>query len=133
MKSLHYRDFLLCAAGIGNCFSRVAAEQGVASFWRGNLANVIRYFPTQAFNFAFKDTIKNMFPKANPKTDFWKFFAINMASGAAALLHRILAALKKDAFSKALSSLALHLHCIHLMGCCLGCKSAAYFTGNTGS
>ena len=51
------------------------------SFWRGNLANVIRYFPTQAFNFAFKDTIKNMFPKANPKTDFWKFFAINMASG----------------------------------------------------
>ncbi|CAL8470429.1 g9971 [Coccomyxa elongata] len=67
--------------GIGNCFSRVAAEQGIASFWRGNLANVIRYFPTQAFNFAFKDTIKNMFPKANPKTDFWKFFAINMASG----------------------------------------------------
>lgn len=26
----------------------------MASFWRGNLANVIRYFPTQAFNFAFK-------------------------------------------------------------------------------
>ena len=68
-------------AGIGNCFTRVAAEQGIASFWRGNLANVIRYFPTQAFNFAFKDTIKNLFPKANPKTDFWKFFAINMASG----------------------------------------------------
>ena len=45
------------------------------------LVQVIRYFPTQAFNFAFKDTIKNMFPKANPKTDFWKFFAINMASG----------------------------------------------------
>jgi len=67
--------------GIGNCFTRVSAEQGMASFWRGNLANVIRYFPTQAFNFAFKDTIKNMFPSHNPKTDFWKFFAINMASG----------------------------------------------------
>ncbi len=67
--------------GIGNCFTRVAAEQGVLSFWRGNLANVIRYFPTQAFNFAFKDTIKNMFPKYNPKTDFWRFFATNMASG----------------------------------------------------
>ena len=40
--------------GIGNCFTRVTAEQGFASFWRGNLANVIRYFPTQAFNFAFK-------------------------------------------------------------------------------
>ena len=32
--------------GIGDCFSRVASEQGFASFWRGNLANVIRYFPT---------------------------------------------------------------------------------------
>jgi len=67
--------------GIGNCFSRVTAEQGFASFWRGNLANIIRYFPTQAFNFAFKDTIKNLFPRYNPQTDFWRFFATNMASG----------------------------------------------------
>jgi solute carrier family 25 (adenine nucleotide translocator) protein 4/5/6/31 len=67
--------------GIGNCFSRVYSEQGFASFWRGNLTNIIRYFPTQAFNFAFKDTIKKMFPKANPKTEFGKFFLINMASG----------------------------------------------------
>lgn len=155
--------------GIVNCFVRVSSEQGVASFWRGNLANVIRYFPTQvrlllllalpgmsrlrvmgaccgwcclpfqgccyvgcgrwwqlllgscrlqclaglcartaavgwpralppvmqsatnqytphvdapptpsrpyhpgqAFNFAFKDTIKGIFPKYSPKTDFW--------------------------------------------------------------
>ena len=68
-------------AGIVNCFTRVSAEQGIASFWRGNLANVVRYFPTQAFNFAFKDTIKNMFPRYSPKTEFWKFFATNMASG----------------------------------------------------
>jgi len=67
--------------GIVNCFSRVAAEQGVASFWRGNLANVVRYFPTQAFNFAFKDTFKGLFPKYDPKTEFWSFFAANMASG----------------------------------------------------
>lgn len=67
--------------GIGNCFTRVSAEQGFASFWRGNLANVVRYFPTQAFNFAFKDTIKNLFPRYNPKSEFWKFFACNMASG----------------------------------------------------
>jgi len=67
--------------GIVNCFSRVAAEQGFWSLWRGNLANVIRYFPTQAFNFAFKDTFKNMFPPYSPKTDFWKFFGANMASG----------------------------------------------------
>ena len=68
-------------AGIVNCFARVSAEQGIASFWRGNLANVIRYFPTQAFNFAFKDTIKNLFPRYNPKTDFWRFFGTNLASG----------------------------------------------------
>lgn len=68
-------------SGILNCFSRVAAEQGIAAFWRGNFTNVLRYFPTQAFNFAFKDTIKNLFPKANPKTEFAKFFMINMASG----------------------------------------------------
>lgn len=67
--------------GIVNCFVRVSAEQGIASFWRGNFANVVRYFPTQAFNFAFKDTIKGLFPKYNPKTDFWPFFMTNLASG----------------------------------------------------
>jgi solute carrier family 25 (adenine nucleotide translocator) protein 4/5/6/31 len=67
--------------GIVNCFTRVASEQGVKAFWRGNLTNIIRYFPTQAFNFAFKDTIKALFPKADKKTEFAKFFAINMASG----------------------------------------------------
>lgn len=67
--------------GILNCFQRVHAEQGMAAFWRGNFTNVIRYFPTQAFNFAFKDTIKAMFPKYNSKTDFGMFFLTNMASG----------------------------------------------------
>jgi len=70
--------------GIANCFTRVASEQGFMAFWRGNTVNVIRYFPTQAFNFAFKDTIKAIFPKYNSKTDFWKFFATNLASGGAA-------------------------------------------------
>jgi len=67
--------------GIIDCFSRVASEQGIKAFWRGNLTNIIRYFPTQAFNFAFKDSIKAMFPKADKNTEFAKFFAINMASG----------------------------------------------------
>merc|ERR1711990_710987 len=67
--------------GILNCFTRVSAEQGVGSFWRGNTANIVRYFPTQAFNFAFKDTIKNLFPSYNPKTEFWPFFGVNMAAG----------------------------------------------------
>lgn len=67
--------------GIGNCFTRVYQEQGLAAFWRGNVTNVIRYFPTQAFNFAFKDQIKALFPKVSPKNDFTKFFLINVASG----------------------------------------------------
>merc|ERR1712199_71795 len=67
--------------GIMNCFTRVASEQGIGAFWRGNLTNVIRYFPTQAFNFAFKDTIKTLFPKYKKETQFGMFFAINMASG----------------------------------------------------
>lgn len=67
--------------GIVDCFSRVASEQGVKAFWRGNLTNIIRYFPTQAFNFAFKDTIKAMFPRVDKNTQFAQFFLINMASG----------------------------------------------------
>jgi solute carrier family 25 (adenine nucleotide translocator) protein 4/5/6/31 len=67
--------------GIVNCFVRVNREQGFLAFWRGNLTNIIRYFPTQAFNFAFKDTFKNLFPRYNPKTEFFKFFLANMASG----------------------------------------------------
>jgi len=67
--------------GIMNCFTRVGAEQGLAAFWRGNFVNILRYFPTQAFNFAFKDTIKGWFPKYSPKTNFWAFFGVNMASG----------------------------------------------------
>jgi len=43
--------------GIGNCFARVYQEQGLRAFWAGNGVNIIRYFPTQAFNFAFKDTM----------------------------------------------------------------------------
>ncbi|KAK2195362.1 bifunctional Mitochondrial carrier domain superfamily/ADP-ATP carrier protein [Babesia duncani] len=67
--------------GIFNCFARVSAEQGMSSLWRGNLANVIRYFPTQAFNFAFKDYFKTLFPRYNQKTEFWKFLGANVASG----------------------------------------------------
>ncbi len=44
--------------GIVDVFVRVPQEQGFASFWRGNMANVIRYFPTQALNFMFKDLYK---------------------------------------------------------------------------
>jgi hypothetical protein len=39
--------------GVGDTFARTYKEEGLVSLWRGNTANVIRYFPTQALNFAF--------------------------------------------------------------------------------
>jgi solute carrier family 25 (adenine nucleotide translocator) protein 4/5/6/31 len=49
------------------------------------LISYFSYFPTQALNFAFKDTYKNLFLKGvDKKKDFWKFFAGNLASGGAA-------------------------------------------------
>ena len=46
--------------GIIDCFVRIPKEQGFWAYWRGNFANVIRYFPTQALNFAFKDKYKKV-------------------------------------------------------------------------
>ncbi|KXN72839.1 ADP/ATP carrier protein [Conidiobolus coronatus NRRL 28638] len=70
--------------GIGDCFSRVIKDEGVISLWRGNTANVIRYFPTQALNLAFKDKFKAMFGYKKDKDGYWKWFAGNLASGGAA-------------------------------------------------
>ncbi|XP_071807407.1 ADP/ATP translocase 1-like [Asterias amurensis] len=71
--------------GIVDCFSRVTKEQGFNSLWRGNLANVIRYFPTQALNFAFKDKYKQIFLSGVDKNkQFPRYFAGNLASGGAA-------------------------------------------------
>jgi len=55
------------------------------AFWRGNMANVIRYFPTQALNFAFKDKYKQIFLGGVDKnTQFGRYFLGNLASGGAA-------------------------------------------------
>lgn len=71
--------------GIVDAFVRIPKEQGLLSFWRGNLANVIRYFPTQALNFAFKDKYKQVFlGGVDKRTQFWRYFAGNLASGGAA-------------------------------------------------
>lgn len=71
--------------GIIDAFVRIPKEQGLLSYWRGNLANVIRYFPTQALNFAFKDKYKQVFLGGVDKnTQFWRYFAGNLASGGAA-------------------------------------------------
>ncbi|XP_019163984.1 PREDICTED: ADP,ATP carrier protein, mitochondrial [Ipomoea nil] len=70
--------------GIGDCFSRTIKDEGIGSLWRGNTANVIRYFPTQALNFAFKDYFKRLFNFKKDRDGYWKWFAGNLASGGAA-------------------------------------------------
>merc|ERR1712012_1088687 len=70
--------------GMGDCYVRHVKELGVTSLWRGNVANCIRYVPTAAFNLAFKDNIKRMFPKYNKNTDFGKFALSQIGAGAAA-------------------------------------------------
>lgn len=68
---------------IVECTTRTYRSEGFASFWRGNLANCLRYFPTQALNFAFKDKIKQAF-KVNPKESTATKFAKNITSGGVA-------------------------------------------------
>ncbi|KAL4838205.1 hypothetical protein H8958_002283 [Nasalis larvatus] len=60
----------------------IPKEKRVLSFWRCNLANVIRYFPTQALNFAFKDKYQQIFlGSMDQRTHFWHNVARNLASG----------------------------------------------------
>lgn len=99
------KDVAVLYRGPIDCFRRVYREQGLSSFWRGNVANLLRYFPTQAFSFAFKDFYKSILGLGissnanNDKLDidynsvndqtamnqkFWKFFWGNIfAAGAA--------------------------------------------------
>lgn len=67
--------------GIVECFRRTIKNEGTASLWRGNTANVIRYFPTQALNFAFRDTYKSMFAFKKDRDGYAKWMLGNLASG----------------------------------------------------
>lgn len=67
--------------GIGDCFNRVKAEQGIKAFWRGNWVNCLRYAPQQGSALAFNDLLNNLFPVYNTNTDFWKSFGVKLLSG----------------------------------------------------
>jgi len=66
--------------GVIDCFKRTIADEGVGPLWRGNLANCLRYFPTQALNFAFKDKIKAQFKVSKQDSRMAKL-GKNLASG----------------------------------------------------
>jgi len=70
-------------SGVVDCTTRTLKSEGIGAFWRGNMANVIRYFPTQALNFAFKDTVKSLFKTAKDAPQYEKF-AKNILSGGCA-------------------------------------------------
>jgi solute carrier family 25 (adenine nucleotide translocator) protein 4/5/6/31 len=70
--------------GIGDCFTRTYREEGLRSFWKGNWANVLRYFPTTAFNFAFKDFFNRTFNKWDSKTNPYLFLFGNVMAGGSA-------------------------------------------------
>jgi len=67
--------------GIGDCASRVYAEQGLKAFWRGNLVNCLRYAPQQGSALAFNDYLNNVFPVYNSKTEFWQSLSVKLFSG----------------------------------------------------
>jgi solute carrier family 25 (adenine nucleotide translocator) protein 4/5/6/31 len=77
-----YKGTPLTISGIVDCFVRCVQEEGVVSLWRGNWANVLRYFPTQAINFSTKDALYRIFLKGvDPKTDRAKYFSMSLLSG----------------------------------------------------
>lgn len=68
--------------GIIDCFSRCVREEGVISLWRGNWANVVRYFPTQAINFSTKDFLyQHLLKGVDPKTQKGRYFGMSLLSG----------------------------------------------------
>lgn len=70
--------------GLKDCLSRVIREEGILELWRGNSANILRYFPTQALNFAFKDTFRKWLCPYNAKKEPFKYFLGSLAAGGAA-------------------------------------------------
>lgn len=70
-------------SGMLDCMRRVVGEDetGWKALWKGNFVNVLRYFPTQALNFAFKDYFKSLFSYRKERDGYAKWFMGNLASG----------------------------------------------------
>eukprot|EP00036_Acanthoecidae_sp_10tr_P004771 CAMPEP_0182950268 /NCGR_PEP_ID=MMETSP0105_2-20130417/60670_1 /TAXON_ID=81532 ORGANISM="Acanthoeca-like sp., Strain 10tr" /NCGR_SAMPLE_ID=MMETSP0105_2 /ASSEMBLY_ACC=CAM_ASM_000205 /LENGTH=315 /DNA_ID=CAMNT_0025090569 /DNA_START=47 /DNA_END=994 /DNA_ORIENTATION=- len=67
--------------GIMDCANWIMKNEGFGAFWRSNTTNCLRYFPTQALNFAFKDKIKAAVGKAKPGDGYAKKLGLNILSG----------------------------------------------------
>ncbi|XP_057958350.1 probable ADP,ATP carrier protein At5g56450 [Malania oleifera] len=51
--------------GMLDCIVRTVREEGILSLWRGNGSSVLRYYPSVALNFSFKDLYRNMLRSGN--------------------------------------------------------------------
>lgn len=67
--------------GIRDCFFRLIREEGVLSLWRGNIMNVFRYAPVQAFNFGFNGLFQKRLCLYDHKTDPKKYVIGYFLSG----------------------------------------------------
>lgn len=66
--------------GLMDCARRTLQEEGFLSFWKGNVPNVIRYFPTQALNFAIKPRVGELI-KVDKKDPYLVFTTKSIISG----------------------------------------------------
>ena len=82
--------------GIADAFRRIPAEQGIGAMWRGNFTNCVRYFPTQAMNFAFKERYQKLFVRPKEEVGFARNFAGYLAAGGAAGATSLLVAYPLD-------------------------------------
>lgn len=114
--------------GIGDCFGRTIRDEGFVALWRGNTANVIRYFPTQALNFAFKDYFKRLFGFNKDRDGYWKWFAgewiFSMLLRLRSLVRSPKISLPPYLYAKVLASLNIHLDLFRTFLSCYVCISA---------
>ncbi|CAA7397270.1 unnamed protein product [Spirodela intermedia] len=66
--------------GMVDCLARTVKEEGALALWRGNGTGVIRYYPSVALNFSFKDLYRTMLRSTAP---VWSQDDSSLISGAA--------------------------------------------------
>lgn len=71
-------------SGVLGTGKAILGEQGVKALWRGNFVNCLRYFPTQAMNFACKEKYQQLLVPDKEKAGFGRWFAGYLAAGGAA-------------------------------------------------
>jgi solute carrier family 25 (mitochondrial adenine nucleotide translocator), member 4/5/6/31 len=69
---------------ISKAFIGVLKEEGILSFWRGNLTNILRYIPTQSINFSLNDLFKVYFIKDEKYSKIEYFLRSSFCGGLAA-------------------------------------------------